>query len=85
MPEMTVADAERLECNRAQPVNMYLANYYPTDVEGQTADVIGSIFETKEAAEAWGRAKLETEGVGVVFISFTSGFVLYPLFRPEPS
>ena len=80
-----MANRENLEApvNAPQPVTWFLANYYPTNADGQTASVVGVQFSTYEAAVSYGRTKLETEGVGVVYIQRVEGNVMFPLYVPE--
>lgn len=80
-----MANRENLQApaNQPQAVTWWLANYYPTDSDGEIATIIGTLFKTYDDAVSWGRAQLATEGVGVVYISLQSGYCMYPLFVPE--
>lgn len=73
---------EDMPVNAPQAVTVWLANYYPTNSPGETATVIGSVFETYDQAVTWARAKLLAEGVGCVYFSKNEGYVMYPLFEP---
>lgn len=82
-----MADRETLAMpvNQPQPVVWWIANYYPTDADGQAADEVGVIFRTYDSAVSYGRAKLAAEGVGIVFIQKTEGVCVYNLYEPEPN
>ena len=82
-----MADREVLAnpVNAPQPVTWFIANYYPTDSNNETATEVGSIFKTYDAAVSYGRTKLATEGVGIVYIQRVEGVCMYNLFDPEPN
>jgi hypothetical protein len=82
-----MADREVLAnpVNMPQPVTWFIASYYPTDADGQEADEVGEIFRTYESAVTYARAKLATEGQGVVYIQRVEGSCVYNLFDPEPN
>lgn len=72
-----------MPANAPQQVQWFLASYYPTDADGQTASEVGVQFKTWDAAMDYARTKLAAEGVGVVFVQPISGYTVYPLFEPE--
>ncbi len=71
--------------NRAQPVNWWIMNYYPTNADGQVASQVGTLFSTKSEAIIAGRAALLAAGVGMVFVQQVSGEAIFNLYQPEPS
>jgi len=74
-----------MPANAPQPITWWLANYYPTNADGQTATVIGTLFKTYEDAVSYGRTYLATAGVGVVYVQKVEGFVMFPLYEPVPN
>lgn len=78
-------NAVDMPANAPQTVTWYLANYYPTNADGQVASVVGVQFSTYEAAVDYARTTLAAEGVGVVYIQKVEGSVVFPLFEPEPN
>lgn len=76
------ANALKSPNNAPQPVTWWLANYYPTDADGQAASVVGVQFKSYDDAVAYGRTTLKNAGVGVVYVQQVDGFVMYNLFDP---
>lgn len=71
--------------NEAQPVNWWIMNYYPTNVDGQVASQVGTLFSTKAQALVAARAQLASAGVGMCFIQRVDGLAVFNLYQPEPS
>lgn len=78
------ANALKSPANAPQPVTWWLANYYPTDADGQAASVVGVQFSTYDAAVTYARTTLKNLGVGVVYIEQVTGVVVYNLYDPVP-
>jgi hypothetical protein len=78
------AVALKAPANQPQPVTWWLANYYPTDADGQAASVVGVQFKSYDDAVTYCRTTLTAAGVGVCYVQQVQGFVLYPLFDPTP-
>lgn len=71
--------------NAPQPVQWWIASYYPTDAAGQAATTAGTLFKTYNDAVEWGRTTLAAAGVGMVLMIPYNGVAMYPLFDPEPN
>lgn len=68
------------------PVVWYIGSYYPTAADGQVASVISTLFQSRLAAETWGRAQLvSNSNVGMVFVQEVPGLVITPLVQTDVS